>query len=145
VSVCETMQTTTEESQITQKTKELCQAILDQPELRSARRRITTFMSDEKARALYDGVVSRGQALQQKQQRSVPLMGEEISTFEKEREALLQNPVARGFLDAQEQFHNVHHSINQYVSKTLELGRVPTAADFAAAECGDGCGCGHAH
>jgi cell fate (sporulation/competence/biofilm development) regulator YlbF (YheA/YmcA/DUF963 family) len=140
-----TMQTTTQESQITQKTKELCQAILDQPESRSARQRITTFMADAKARTQYDGVMNQSQALQQKQQRSIPLTGEEISAFEKDRDALLQNPVARGFLDAQEHFHNVHQEINQYVSKTLELGRLPTPTDFDTGDCGPGCGCGHSH
>ncbi len=137
------MQTMTRESQITLKTRELCQAILDQPDMHSARQSIETFMSDEIARAQYEGVMNKGQALQQKQQSSVALNGEEISALEKDRDALLKNPVARGFLDAQEQLHHVHESINQYVSKTLELGRLPTEADLDSAECGHGCGCNH--
>ena len=140
-----TMQTTTQESTVVQKTRELCQAILDQPDLRSARQGIDAFMSDDAARAQYDGVMSKGQALQEKQQRSVPLTGEEISAFEKDKDALLKNPVARGFLDAQQEFHDVHKSINEYVSKTLELGRLPTEEDFESGECGHGCGCGHDH
>ena len=139
------MQAKTQESTIIQKTKELCQAILDQPDLRSARKRIETFMSDSKARGHYESVMHKGQALQQKQERSVPLTGQEISEFEKDRDALLQNPVARGFLDAQEELQNVHHSVNQYVAKTLELGRLPTEADFESGGCGDGCSCGHSH
>ncbi len=135
---------TTEESRITQKTKELCQAILDQTELRAARQRIQTFIADEQARTQYESVMARGQALQQKQQRSQPLSGEEISVFEKERDALLSNPVARGFLEAQEELHHVHDAINQYVSKTLELGRLPTDKELESG-CGDGCGCGHNH
>jgi cell fate (sporulation/competence/biofilm development) regulator YlbF (YheA/YmcA/DUF963 family) len=138
---------TTQESLITDKTRELCQAILDQPEMRSARERIDKFVADEKSRSQYDGLMAKGQALQQKQQRSEQLSGEEIAAFEKEREALLSNPVARGFLEAQEEMHNVHQSINQFVSKTLELGRMPTEADFEDGEgCGHGgCGCGHSH
>jgi cell fate (sporulation/competence/biofilm development) regulator YlbF (YheA/YmcA/DUF963 family) len=137
---------TTQDTAITEKTRELCQAILNQPNVRSARQRIDTFVADEKARAQYDGLMAKGQALQQKQQRSQQLTGEEISAFEKEREALLANPVARGFLEAQEEMHHVHQSINQFVSKTLELGRLPTEADFESEEgCGDGCGCGHNH
>ena len=136
---------TTENGVITQKTKELCQAILDQPELRTAQQRIQTFAADQGARAQYEGLMAKGQALQQKQKQSQPLSGEEISSFEKDREALLNNPVARGFLDAQEELHHVHHTINQYVSKTLELGRLPTESDFEE-ECGHGsCGCGHNH
>ena len=142
----------TEDSVITDKIRELCQAILDQPSLRSARQRIDSFVADEKARAQYDGLMAKGQALQQKQQRSQQLTGEEISEFEKDREALLKNPVARGFLEAQQEMHEVHQSINQFVSKTLELGRMPTDADFQDEHghghghggCGhDSCGCGH--
>jgi cell fate (sporulation/competence/biofilm development) regulator YlbF (YheA/YmcA/DUF963 family) len=137
---------TTQDSAVTEKTRELCRAILEQPNIRSARQRIDSFVADEKARAQYEGLMAKGQVLQQKQQRSQQLTGEEISDFEKEREALLGNPVARGFLEAQEEMHHVHQSINQYVSKTLELGRVPTEADFKDEEgCGDGCGCGHNH
>jgi cell fate (sporulation/competence/biofilm development) regulator YlbF (YheA/YmcA/DUF963 family) len=141
------MQTTIQDTAITQKTRELCQAILDQPEMRAARRRIETFIADEKSRSQYEQLMSIGQELRQKQQRSQPLTSEEIASFEKGREALLQNPVARGFLDAQEEMHHVHESINQHVSKTLELGRMPTEADFQSGGggCGDGCGCGHSH
>jgi cell fate (sporulation/competence/biofilm development) regulator YlbF (YheA/YmcA/DUF963 family) len=139
------MQTTVKESPISRKTRELCQAILDQPDLQAARQRIETFMADDKARALYEGVMSKGQTLHRKQQSSQPLNGEEISSFEKDREALLQNPVARGFLDAQEELHHVHESVNRYVSKTLELGRVPTEADLEEGGCGEGCSCGHGH
>lgn len=138
----------TEDSVITDKIRELCQAILDQPTMRSARQRIESFVADEKARAQYEGLMAKGQALQQKQQRSQQLTGEEISEFEKDRESLLKNPVARGFLEAQQEMHEVHQSINQFVSKTLELGRMPTDADFQDEHghggCGhDSCGCGH--
>jgi len=100
-------------------------------------------MGDEKTRAQYDGVMTKGQALQQKQQMSLPLTGEEISDFEQHREALLNNPVARGFMDAQEELHQVQESIQQYVTKTLELGRVPSEEEMDSGSCGHGCGCSH--
>ena len=139
------MQTTTQETTVLQKTRELCEAILDQPSVRSARERIEAFASDEKSRTQYEGLVAKGQALQQKQQRSISLTPEEITSFEKERDVVLKNPVTRGFMDAQEEMHDLHHSINRYVSKTLELGRLPTEADLESGGCGDGCGCGHNH
>lgn len=140
------MQTMTQSNTIAQKTKELCQAILDQPEMRAARQRIDTFVADEKSRAQYEELMAMGRVLHQKQHESQPLTSEEIARFEKGREALLQNPVARGFLDAQEELHHVHESINQHVSKTLELGRMPSETDFSSSDgCGDGCGCGHSH
>ncbi|MBC8094988.1 MAG: YlbF family regulator [Akkermansiaceae bacterium] len=146
------MQTTIEETLITQKTKELCQAILDQPDMRDARQAIESFIGNDAAKSQYESLMAKGQALQQKQQRSEQLSPDEISAFESDREALLNNPVAKGFLDAQQELHEVHETINQYVSKTLELGRIPTDADFESGSCGHGCGChsegadhGHSH
>jgi cell fate (sporulation/competence/biofilm development) regulator YlbF (YheA/YmcA/DUF963 family) len=133
-----------EENVIGKKTKELCQAIVEQPEMSSIRGRIDAFMSNAVARGQYDTVTTKGQALQEKQSRSLPLDNAEIADFEKHREALLNNPVARGFLDAQEELHELQHSIQKYVSKTLELGRVPLAADMEESSCGHGCGC-HDH
>src|SRR5262249_37427423 len=75
------MQTTIEETPVHQKTRELCQAILDQPNMQSIRQRIDAFMGDQKARAQYDTLVTKGQALQEKEQMSVPLSREEITDF----------------------------------------------------------------
>ena len=139
------MPTTIEETPVIQKTRELCQTVLDQPNMQSIRRRIDAFMADEKSRSQYDGLVNKGPALQQKQQMSTPLTGEEIADFEQHRDALLQNPVARDFLDAQEELHQVQQSIHQFVNKTLELGRLPTEQELSSEGCGHGCGCGHNH
>jgi len=132
-----------EETAVAQKTRELCEAILEQPEYQAARKNIEAFLADDKSRAQYDDLTTKGQALQQKQQQALPLTGEEISAFEKEREALLANPVARGFLDAQEQMHELQESVQTLVGKTLELGRVPGAEEMDSGGCGSGCGCHH--
>ena len=138
------MATTIEDTLIARKTRELCQTILDEPSLQALRQRIDHFMADEQTRAQYDGLVTKGQALQQKQQQSLPLTGEEISDFEQHRDSLLNNPVARGFLDAQQELHRVQESIHQYVSKTLELGRLPSEEELSSGCCSDaGCGCSH--
>ena len=125
------------------KTRELCETLLAAPDVASIRQRIDTFMANDKARGQYESVMTKGQALHEKQHKSLPLSGEEISDFEREREALLANPVSRGFLDAQEELHHLQESIQQYVAKTLELGRVPSAEDLEGGSCGHGCGCHH--
>jgi len=137
------MQTTIEETSVLQKTRELCQAILDQPNMRSIRQKIDAFMGDEKSRTQYDNLVAKGQALHEKEHNSIPLTREEVNDFEKQREAVFNNPVARGFLDAQEELHGVQETIHQYVNKTLELGRMPTEEDLSGGGCGHGCGCHH--
>ena len=131
-------------TQIEAKTAELCQTIVDQPEVISIRKRIDTFMADPKARDQYETVMSKGQALQEKQAQSQQLDSAEIAEFEKHRDALLSNSIARGFLEAREELHEIQHSIQKYISKTLELGRVPSEADLDEGACGDGCGC-HGH
>ena len=139
------MQTTIEETPVMQKTRELCQTILDQPNMQSIRQRIDAFMGDDQTRSLYDSLVNKGQALQQKQQMAVALTGEEIADFEQHRENLMKNSVARNFMDAQEELHQVQQSVHQYVNKTLELGRLPTDEEMSGGGCGHGCGCGHSH
>jgi len=137
------MEITIEETQVTQKTKELCQAILDQPDVRSMRQRVAAFEADDKARGQYDVLISKGQTLQQKQQSGQSLDGTEIKDFEQLRDAFVNNPVARGFLDAQEDMQKLQQSVVQYVTKTFELGRVPEESDMDSGSCGSGCGCHH--
>ena len=54
-------------TKIEEKTRELCQTIVDQPEMTSIRKRIDTFLADAGARGQYETVMSKGQALQEKQ------------------------------------------------------------------------------
>ena len=138
------MEITIEESPVIRKTKELCQTILDEPGVRSIRQRIDAFMDDEKSRTQYEDLVAKGQTLQEKQQNAMQLTDGEIAEFEQQREALMNNPVARGFLDAQEELHQVQQSVHKYIKKTLELGRMPAEEDLAEGSCGQGCGC-HGH
>ena len=140
------MQIVFEDTPVVRKTKELCQVILDQPNMQSIRQRIDSFMGDEQAQAQYEAVVNKGQELQQKQQMSEQLSPEEISAFEQQRDSLLKNQVARGFIDAQEELHEVKHSVHQLINKTLELGRLPTEEELNGGGCGGGggsCGCSH--
>jgi len=130
-------------TKIEEKTLELCETIVAQPEMASIRKRIETFAADASARGQYEAVNTRGQALHQKQHAGQPLSDTEIADFEKHRDMLLSNPVARGFLDAQEELHEMQHTIQRRIAKTIELGRVPTEADLEEGSCGEGCGCHH--
>jgi cell fate (sporulation/competence/biofilm development) regulator YlbF (YheA/YmcA/DUF963 family) len=137
------MQTQTNGNAVIDKTRELCETILSDPGMSLIRSRIDTFMADEIARGQYEAVMAKGQALHEKQHQSLPLSDSEVKDFESHRESLLKNPVARGFLDAREELHEMQNSIQKYVSKTLELGRMPTDEDLVEGSCGEGCGCHH--
>lgn len=124
------------------KTNELCEAILEHLQTGGIKRRIDTFLADANARGAYESLMSKGQALQDKQHGGAVLEPAEIAAFESERDALLKNPVASGFLDAQEEMHELQSSVKKTVAKTIELGRIPTAEDLAeGGSCGHGCGC----
>src|SRR5262249_54782692 len=100
------MQTTTEDT-VLQKTKELCQAITELPQFQAIRGRIDAFMADEQAQAQYQSVMEKGQSLNQKQQFGGSISHDEIADFETHREALVNNPVASGFINAQEELHKI--------------------------------------
>jgi cell fate (sporulation/competence/biofilm development) regulator YlbF (YheA/YmcA/DUF963 family) len=136
------METTTENAVI-EKTRELCQTILDQPEYQAIRKQVDAFMSDEAAQAQYQMLASKGEYLQHKQAQSLPLSGEEIAEYESHREKFFNNPVARDFVGAQQSIHKMQETVAQYVAKTFELGRIPEADDFDSGGCGPTCGCGH--
>jgi len=131
-------------TKIETKTNELCEAILEQLQTGGVRQRIDTFLADATARGQYESLMSKGQALQEKQHHGETLDPSEISAFENDRDALLRNPVASSFLDAQEEMHDLQHSVQKIVAKTIELGRIPSADDLAEGSCGHGCGC-HGH
>ena len=98
---------------IREKAIELCKAILEEPAIQSLRLQIDRFMINDEAKAQYENVLTQGQALQQKQEQSLPLSDEEISQFEADREALMQNTVASDFLQAQEDLHDLKKSGRQ--------------------------------
>ena len=137
------METITEKSVVLQKTRELCQAILDQPDFPMIRRHVDAFMADEGIKVQYQELSDRGAMLQHKQQTGTPLDMAEIADFEKRREAFLNSPVAQGFLEAQQAMQTVQESVTQFVAKTFELGRMPEQEDFDNGSCGHGCGCQH--
>ncbi len=136
------MELIADNSAIINKTRELCQTILDQPEFQDLRKQVTAFMTNDQVQEKYRFVAEKGQMLRQKQEQGQELGQEEIDEFEKHRDELLAHPVAKEFFEAQEAMHDVKKSVTQYVSKTLELGRVPEAAEVTGGSCGSGChGC----
>ena len=125
------------------KTKELCQAILDQPAYQQMRTTIQAFMSNEEAVRQYHALCDLQDLLHHKQDQDMDITEEEMNQFEAQEQAFLGNPVAQKFIEVQRGMHKLETTIGQYVRKTFELGRMPTDEDFEAEGCGPGCGCGH--
>lgn len=131
-----------EESAVMVKTRELCATIAGDATFLSLTERVEAFLDDDAARLQYQSVNERGEELHHKQHSGIELSSREIKEFEEARDALLSNDVARNFLEAQRELETLQRSIGKYVGLTLELGRVPTADDFAQAQGGGGGCCG---
>ncbi|NNC88727.1 MAG: YlbF family regulator [Akkermansiaceae bacterium] len=136
-----------DDSAVMEKTKELCAAITEEPEFKELLGKVERFLDDEPARTQFESVHERGEMLQQKQNVGLDLSDVEVKEFEAARAALLENPIAKEFLDAQQHLQTVQMAIGKYVGMTLELGRVPKEEDFQSEESGccneGGCGCSH--
>jgi len=134
------MDTTAKDSGIIQRTMDLCQAIVEQSDFQALKEKLDAFMADEYLKFQFQQVNDRGNLLQMKQSQGLELKPEEITQFETLRESVLQNPVAQGFLDAQEQMQQLHQMVGKFLDKTFELGRRPEFDDVHDGSCGN-CGC----
>ena len=135
----------TENSTILDKTKELCQTIVDNAEYNALMGVVETFLNDDEARLLYQTVIDRSDELRHKQQAGVERGDSEVSAFKDLRGQLEKNEVITDFMAAQDELQLIQKAVSQYVGMTLEYGRVPTDEDMAAAQsgcCGGGCGGG---
>lgn len=134
------MQTREKESGIIQKTLDLCQAITEQPDFAAVKEKWDAFMHDEGLKFRYQQVNDLGNLLQMKQSHGLELKPEEIDQFENMRQELLNNPIAQGFLDAQQELAQLHQTVSRFLDKTFELGRRPEFEDVHDGSCQD-CGC----
>jgi cell fate (sporulation/competence/biofilm development) regulator YlbF (YheA/YmcA/DUF963 family) len=128
-----------DEDAIFEKTRELCALILAQPRLKSWPQDMRAFMADKASQEQHRSVSARGRELHERQMNGGALTEEEIGGFEKARCALLENSVARSFIETQGDLSKVQELVNRIISKSFELARVPERDELC---CGDGdCGC----
>lgn len=134
----------TKETPIMEKTRELCQTIVDQPRFAGLLKAMDVFMGDSVARGLYEEVCELQDRLVSKQNGGETLTDGEIDEFESKRDALMESSVAREFMESRQEIQTLQQTIGQYVSKTFDLGRVPMEEELASSGgcCGGGCGGG---
>jgi cell fate (sporulation/competence/biofilm development) regulator YlbF (YheA/YmcA/DUF963 family) len=133
------------ETPVIEKTKELCETLLAQDSYKRLKGQLDAFVADDEAQKMYQDLSAKQSELVQKQEQTGNLTEEEISAFEDQRERLLMHPVAGGFVEAQQGFEELRETIVRYVTKSFELGRVPTAEEVEPKQggcCGGGCGGG---
>ncbi len=139
------------ETNLIQKARELCEAILEDSNYQRLMGQVDAFLDNDDAREQYRSATEMGHELQQKQRGGMELEAAEVMTFEKKRDALFDNTVISGFIAAQRELGELQAMLSGYIEKTIELGRVPEAdevADSGGGCCGGGgggggCGCSH--
>jgi cell fate (sporulation/competence/biofilm development) regulator YlbF (YheA/YmcA/DUF963 family) len=124
------------------KTRDLCAAIVAQPDFAEIKRRIDLFLADELLKFKFQMVNEKGNMLMMKTQSGQPVGNEEFVGFQALRDELFANPVAREFMEAQDAISQFQTNVQNFFNKTFELGRLPTAEDLDDGSCCDtGCGC----
>lgn len=144
------MSTIAEHSSVLGKTRELCAEIAKDANVRRLLDDVERFLTDDEARLQYQSVHQRGEELHHKQHSGIELGKVEIKEFEDARAALLDNKIARDFMEAQTALTALQKQIGQYIGMTLENGRVPSDEEIEEANSGGccgggggGCGCSH--
>ncbi len=135
------MESTAKESPIIQKTMELCNAVTSQPDFQELKSKVDAFMSDEGLKFQFQQVNQMNELLEMRQRGGFEIKEEEIAQFESLRQNVLGNPVAMGFIEAQQEMQKLHDAIGRFVNKTFELGRTPEYEDVFDGSCGSNCGC----
>ena len=129
-------------SLIDTKLNELCAAIATDAEMLSARDRAETFLADNAAVALYREVMTLGRDFERRQHQGEEVAESDLTRFETLQAQADAHPAIRAFADAQEKLQGVLQTVNGFVAKTLESGKVPTHEEvFGGGSCGTGCGC----
>jgi len=127
---------------IEDKTLELCQFVLDQPEFRDSWNRIEAFLADSTAQGLYRDWQEASREIAMREREGMPLTDQDLLHVESRKEAVLNNSVALGFAEGEEALNGIFGTVTRLLQKTLQLGRVPTESDLSEGSCcGGGCGC----
>ena len=119
------------------KAKELCQSLLEDPNLKEVFESIDKFMEDDESKELFSEMQTKGESLQMKQQSGLELTAGEVEEYNKIRDKMLENETANAFVKAQESIQSIHQTLGGWVSLVFENGRMPTEEEFEG-HCGPG-------
>ncbi len=130
-------------------TTKLCAVLAQSPVIIASKARIGLFFQDQKATELFRKVTAYGEELRSKHLAGMPPTEEEIAQFDQLRQNVVDNPLARDFLEARQTIDDMLVTINQFMSMAIDKGKAPTleeVAAAAAAAASSNCSCGgHCH
>jgi cell fate (sporulation/competence/biofilm development) regulator YlbF (YheA/YmcA/DUF963 family) len=127
-----------------QKLRELCEALLEDDSVIEARARIESFLQNPEATRSYGMLAQLNDQLHAKEQAGEKISEDDIQQFDALRTKVMGNDLVQEFAQARGALQEVEGMVMAFVSKTLEMGRVPTERELATqggGSCGSGCGC----
>lgn len=145
-------------SEVQELTTKLCNALASDQKIISSKARIGLFFQNADATKLFQEVNNYGEELRNKHLAGMPPTEEEIAKFDELRKAVVENDLARGFLEARQQIDEILGAINQFLGMSIDLGRAPSPEEVEQArqqamsascscggdcngDCGDDCDC----
>lgn len=139
------------------KASELAAAFAACQKVVAAKARIGLFYQNADATDLFRKVNEYGEKLRNKSMEGMPPSEEEISRFDSLRQAVVDNPLCKGFLDARQELDDMLAAVNQYLVLAINKGEAPSDSEVAdsleqqMSSCSCGChgegegGCGECH
>lgn len=127
--------------QIKSKIVELCETLVADSEVQSAREKAESFLANESAVSLYREMATLGRSLHQKQHHGEEPTADEVSRFTDLQDKCDENTAISSFLEAQDILRGIAEVVTSFVGKSLESGKVPSEAEVFSKGCGEGCGC----
>ncbi len=119
---------------------DLCTMIADHPTFESHREAVKSFMESDHARGLFDRALMLQTDLRDRRSEGLVISEEEEQEFQKAQEDLFNDETANAFLAAQDDMKETEGIIHLYITRTLQLGRVPEEDELLPDD--EGCGCG---
>ena len=127
-------------------TTDLANAFAASQKVVSARARIGLFYQNPAATDLFRKVNEYGEKLRNKHMEGMPPSEEEIATFDRLRQDVVENPICKGFLEARQELDELLSTVNQYLCIAIDKGAAPTDEEVAdsmsqqvSCSCGGGC------
>ena len=134
----------TRKADIGEKIRELCEALLQDDNITAMRGEVDRFFENGEATAKFTALEQLGSSLHKKQHEGEEITDAEMQHYEKLRETAVADPAVQKFLGARAALQDIDQMISAWVSRTLELGRLPSERELmgqSGGSCGTGCGC----
>ncbi len=126
---------------IEEKTRELCECIVEDAVFTSAQGKIEAFLGDDDAKTLYRDWQQQAEMLHQKHHQGEEASPEELAELKAREEKVMSHPVGADFVAAEDTMNRLFQSVTRMVQKTLQNGEVPSPEEMEECCGNSGCGC----